>query len=101
MKFLKAVGKIFLVLALVVVGFIAYDRYNSQLLRSFCGSLSVGLAADAVLTAAKEKNFVIFDLIDRIGVISVLNHKSPFFRYECRVSVSNGQITSAQINAAD
>ena len=101
MQFIKATGKILFALALVVVGVMAYDRFNSQPLRSFCSSLSVGSTPEFVLMAAKEEAFVTFDAIDRVGVISFLNHKSPFFRYECRISFSDGQMTGTQLNAAD
>ena len=101
MAFFKAIAKIVLAFAFVVAAFFAYDRFNSQSLRTFCGSLSTGSTPESVLTAAKEKLFVTHDLIERLGLVSVLNHRSPFFRYECSVSFRNGQMTGAQLRAAD
>ena len=101
LKFFKALGKLAISIVLVVTCFFAYDRYNSQSLRSFCSSLPTDSTPESVLAEAQDRKFVTHDLTERLGAVSVLNHKSPFFRYECNVSFRDRRMIGAQLRAAD
>lgn len=105
MSIFKELGKVVLALVLVAAGFIGVvtglDHFSTLPLRDFCSSLGAGSTPASVLVAAREHSFVTVDLVATHSLISVLNHKAPYFRYECRVTFNNGRLTGARFGVAD
>ena len=100
-ELLKALLAILLVFGLAIGAFLLTDHAKSSDLREFCSSITAQRSAQEVIAQANEHGFPVFPPTEKRSVISVLNHRSPFFRYECTITVSNGHVIRAQINAAD
>ena len=98
---LKAALAIVLVFGLFIIAFVAIDHTKSSRLREFCSSIQDQRSAELVIAQAKERGFPVFPPTEKRPVVSVLNHKSPFFRYECAVTISDGHVIHTEINAAD
>jgi len=70
-------------------------------LQLFCDGLSTSVSYKKVLQLAQSNNFFIFDFLKEQNKISVLNHRSPFFRYACRISFKEDKVFLAKLFADD
>ena len=105
MKFLRELIKAALAIALVfglaIIAFVAVDHAKASKLREFCNSIKDQRSAQTVISQAKQKGFPVFPPTAKRPVISVLNHKAPFFRHECTVTIQGGHVARTEINGAD
>lgn len=94
LKFVAAVA------LLVLVGY-ALTEYYEHPVKAFCAQLSADATPASVIAQAQERALPAYDMMKERGVVSVLNHKSPYFRFACDVGFENGHLVSKSVIDAD
>lgn len=91
------------VVVLAIFGGIPYlgSMFFESEIKSFCSSIKDDDDLDAVVKAAKDKQFVLLDRRQDGGTVSILNHRTPAFRFECRVHQTTSGPLSAKLISAD
>jgi hypothetical protein len=97
----KAALKLTLALVFVVAGFMGFTRYKQYPMETFCNSVVPGQMPDAVMARAAELGYPAFNAIEARGVVAVLNHKAPYFRFSCEVEFQSGRAIAMRVRAAD
>ena len=100
-KLIMAIVKLLTVIFYFYVGIFSYSCYQKHPARAFCKDIPENSTPSDVIKRAKEQNLPVFDMLKNNSKITVLNHKSPFFRVGCEIEFKENHITSKRIIALD
>ncbi len=101
LKFAIMAG-MFVVSVLLLVGLMfGFTKYKMYPVETFCENLAPSSTIASIIKEKKRQGLIILGEVSRTGTVSVLNQKSPFWRFACEVELENGRIVGKHVVAAD
>lgn len=90
-QLVKEFGKAIIAIVLVVGAMIGYAWFAERPTQQFCSDIVPSSTPESVISLARLRNLPVHDYPNEDPhLIVVVNHDSPFFRFACRVTFSNG-----------
>lgn len=97
----KGIGQIVLLILFLFITLGVYTWHKKRPIIKFCDSISATATPDSILADAQAKGFITFNNMAQSGEVSVINQRSPYWRFACIVKFKDGKVADKKVITAD
>lgn len=97
----RAIGIHSLFILVVGAAWAGVAWFQNRSFESYCARIAKGSSAESIVSEARAHGWPVTDTHGEDGRIFILNHLSPFFRFDCEVRINEGRSSEARMIFAD